>query len=52
MQRTLEMGNLSHRNAPKYKKKPRKELTTKTEHVLPDLSLLPLQRRILNFNGD
>lgn len=49
MQGTLEMGNLSHQ---KHKKKTLKELTTKTEHVLPDLSFLPLQRRVLNFNGD
>lgn len=51
MQGTLEMGNLSHINAAKHKKKTLKELTTKTERVLPDLSFLPLQRRILNFNG-
>lgn len=36
----------------KYKKKTLKELTTKTEDVLPDLSFLPLHRKILNFNGD
>jgi len=43
---TLEIENLSHRN------KSLKELTTETEHMLPILSFLPLQRRILNLNAD